>query len=160
MAFISRRWPRTGAGGAQAAGEAAQRPPHAAQRDLLDFAYRPPWRDLPERFGKWQTAYDRLDCWSKDGTFGKIRRRLQEATVGAKRTVGGQESVNGATMRAARCAAGAKERGARIECPLTALGRFRGGFATKVHISRDGKGQPLTTVLSPVQDHESRHCRS
>lgn len=27
-----------------------------------------PWRDLPERFGKWQTVYERFVRWRRDGT--------------------------------------------------------------------------------------------
>lgn len=40
---------------------------------------------------------------------------------------------------------------------MQALGRCRGGFATKIHFLCDGKGQPLTAVLSPAQDHESQY---
>ena len=35
------------------------------------------WRDLPERYGPWQTAYDRFRRWEKDGTFFRILERLQ-----------------------------------------------------------------------------------
>lgn len=31
-----------------------------------------PWRDLPERFGPWQTVYDRFNRWAKDGTFARL----------------------------------------------------------------------------------------
>ncbi len=27
-----------------------------------------PWRDLPERYGHWQTVYERHRRWSADGT--------------------------------------------------------------------------------------------
>src|SRR5690606_15229023 len=40
---------------------------------------------------------------------------------------------------------------------LQALGRCRGGFATKIHILCDGQGHPLTAALSPAQDHESQY---
>lgn len=30
-----------------------------------------------------------------------------------------------------------------------ALGRSRGGFSTKVHLACDGKGRPLSVVLTP-----------
>jgi transposase len=35
------------------------------------------WRDLPERFGPWQTAYDHFNRWSRDGTFLRIADRLR-----------------------------------------------------------------------------------
>jgi len=36
-----------------------------------------------------------------------------------------------------------------------ALGRSRGGFSTKVHLACDGKGRPLSVVLSAGQRHGS-----
>ena len=36
-----------------------------------------PWRDLPERYGPWQTAYNRFNRWRRDGTFDAILQRLQ-----------------------------------------------------------------------------------
>ena len=27
-----------------------------------------PWRDVPERYGPWQTAYSRFRMWELDGT--------------------------------------------------------------------------------------------
>lgn len=31
-----------------------------------------PWRDLPERYGPWNTVYDRFSAWAKAGVFEKI----------------------------------------------------------------------------------------
>jgi transposase len=65
-----------------------------------------PWRDLPEEFGTWKTAWRMFDQWNSDGTFDTILRRLQGsfATAGAidKRLW----CIDGTTVRAARCAAG------------------------------------------------------
>lgn len=36
-----------------------------------------------------------------------------------------------------------------------ALGRSRGGFSTKLHLACDGKGRPLSVVLTPGQRHGS-----
>lgn len=36
-----------------------------------------PWRDLPERFGKWKTIYNRFYNWSKAGHFERIFKALQ-----------------------------------------------------------------------------------
>ena len=36
-----------------------------------------PWRELPEQFGPWQTAYERLTRWSADGTWAKLLARAQ-----------------------------------------------------------------------------------
>jgi Transposase and inactivated derivatives len=52
---------------------------------------------------------------------------------------------------------GRKKRDQDSDASLQALGRCRGGFATKIHILCDGQGHPLTAVLSPAQDHESQY---
>lgn len=31
-----------------------------------------PWRDLPERFGKWGTVYQRFNRWAKAGVFERV----------------------------------------------------------------------------------------
>ncbi|SDH02476.1 transposase, partial [Pseudonocardia oroxyli] len=31
-----------------------------------------PWRDLPERYGPWKTAHERLRVWTADGTWQRI----------------------------------------------------------------------------------------
>ena len=35
-----------------------------------------PWRDLPERFGPWQTVYSRFRLWSQNDTFKDLLTRL------------------------------------------------------------------------------------
>ena len=40
-----------------------------------------PWRDLPEEFGKWGTAWDLFDKWNDDGTLDEILHRLRKARV-------------------------------------------------------------------------------
>lgn len=42
-----------------------------------------PWRDLPERYGPWQTCYDRLARWKRKGTWESLLQTLQkEAEAG------------------------------------------------------------------------------
>jgi len=43
-----------------------------------------PWRDLPERYGPWKTAHERLRRWTADGTWDKI---LAEVIVHAELTI-------------------------------------------------------------------------
>ena len=31
-----------------------------------------PWRDLPERYGPWQTCFDRFNRWRGDGTWDRL----------------------------------------------------------------------------------------
>jgi transposase len=35
-----------------------------------------PWRDLPERYGPWKTAHERLRKWTVDGTWERILREV------------------------------------------------------------------------------------
>ena len=36
-----------------------------------------PWRDLPERFGRWKSVYNRFSNWAKAGHWARIFRALQ-----------------------------------------------------------------------------------
>lgn len=36
-----------------------------------------PWRDLPERFGPWQTVHGRFARWATDGTFDRLLSTAQ-----------------------------------------------------------------------------------
>jgi transposase len=56
---------------------AVERPPDYAQRDLLILHTGAQWRELPERYGNWQSVYDRHDRWSRDGTINRMLARLQ-----------------------------------------------------------------------------------
>ena len=35
-----------------------------------------PWRDLPERFGRWETVWQRFNRWSEQGIFERIFNML------------------------------------------------------------------------------------
>lgn len=89
------------------------------------------WRDLPERFGKWQTVYDHFNNCSKDGTFDAILQRLQSASVAAEEIDEGLWCVDGTIVRAARCAAGARKKGRRIQCKLASFGALSRRFCNE-----------------------------
>jgi len=36
-----------------------------------------PWRDLPERYGPWQTCYERFSRWRRDGTWDRLLAHTQ-----------------------------------------------------------------------------------
>ena len=36
-----------------------------------------PWRDMPERYGPWKTAHERLRIWTADGTWERILDEVQ-----------------------------------------------------------------------------------
>ena len=37
-----------------------------------------PWRDLPERFGRWNPVWKRFDRWAREGRWQKIFEQLQD----------------------------------------------------------------------------------
>ena len=87
------------------------RPP-ADRRLMLDAALwvlctGAPRRDLPERFGPWQTAYDYFAAWRRGGVVAGVMEALQ--LVLDDRGLIDMEAwcVDGTSVRAARAAAGA-----------------------------------------------------
>ena len=69
-----------------------------------------PWRDLPERFGPWQTVYDHFRNWRRAGVFAAALEALQLRLDKAGRIDWDLWCVDGASVRAARAAAGADKK--------------------------------------------------
>jgi len=66
-----------------------------------------PWRDLPETFGPWATAWDLFDTWNGDGTLMSVLQRLQgEVEIDDELWC-----IDGTTVRAHKCAAGGGKKG-------------------------------------------------
>ena len=61
-----------------------------------------PWRDLPERYGPYTTAYNRYNRWSKRGVWGHIFDHL--ATQSAESL----HMIDSTVVKAHRAASGAK----------------------------------------------------
>ena len=69
------------------------------------------WRDVPERYGPWQTVYDRFNYWQKTGMWTKIARSLQR-TIDYMDGIDWQlHAVDATQIRASRAAAGARKKG-------------------------------------------------
>lgn len=102
-----------------------------------------PWRDLPERFGNWNSVFQRYNRWCKAGVFQTIMEKVQDVDLEVL-------LLDSTSIRAHQHAAGAKGSSAEQE----ALGRSRGGFSTKIHIACNGVGKPVTFLLTPGQDHD------
>ena len=69
-----------------------------------------PWRDLPERFGPWQTVYDDFSRWQKEGVFNRILAALQFRLDSAGRIDWELWCVDGSNIRATRASAGAAKK--------------------------------------------------
>ncbi|MFF4410823.1 IS5 family transposase [Streptomyces sp. NPDC001404] len=130
------------------------------------------WRELPERFGPWQTVHKRHLLWSADGTWERLLRHVQ-AVADAAGDIDWDINVDSTSVRAHQHAAGARKdpplapavpKGAlqgavrtllafleEAARPGEALGRSRGGLTTKVHLAADGKCRPLALVVTPGQ---------
>jgi transposase len=72
-----------------------------------------PWRDLPERYGLWQTAYHCFDRWRKDKAFDAILALLQIRLGEERRIHWDLWLVDGTSVRAHAAATGAREKGGR-----------------------------------------------
>lgn len=57
------------------------RPPMDMRLTVEGIAWRfrtgAPWRDVPERFGHWNSIYQRFSDWSADGTWARLLEAVQ-----------------------------------------------------------------------------------
>ena len=91
------------------------RPPKWTRRQLIDgIRWRTrtgaPWRDVPDRYGPWGSAYDLFRRWQRDGTWRTILTALQ-ARADAAGLITWDVSVDSTVARAHQHAAGARKRG-------------------------------------------------
>jgi transposase len=68
-----------------------------------------PWRDMPERYGRWETVYGRFRRWTREGLFDRILRRLHVTLDDEGRIDWSVFEVDGTSIRAHRAAAGGAE---------------------------------------------------
>lgn len=92
-----------------------------------------PWRDVPDRYGPWDRAYDLSRRWQRDGTWKCTFTQLQ-AQADAKDLITWDISVDSTVCRAHQHAAGAVETLAgRPDHQAPPLGRA----GTEAHVYRD-----------------------
>jgi transposase len=84
-----------------------------------------PWRDVPERYGPYQTLYKRFARWQEDGTWERIQKRLQ-AQADAVGELDWAGHIDSTVVRAHQHAAGAA----------------KGGAARMNHVPGKGSGVP------------------
>jgi len=84
-----------------------------------------PWRDLPEKYGKWMTVYQRFRRWSEAGIWEAVATTLARAMADNR-----HHSIDSTTIRGHVSAAGAK-----------------GGLNDKLLAAR-GAGSPVKFIVS------------
>jgi transposase len=67
-----------------------------------------PWRDLPERYGPWQTVATRFYRWRKAAVFDRLLAELQAIADAQGKLNWDRHYVDGTVVRAHQHAAGAK----------------------------------------------------
>jgi transposase len=146
-------------------GKKPGRPRRWTLRQLIDgirFRTRTgcPWRDVPERYGSWQSVYGLFRAWQLAGRWAAILTGLQALSDQAG-LIEWVVSVDSTINRAHQHAAGARRHPEEQKEPPGgepvdhALGRSRGGWTTKVHLAVEQGRKTLATVLTPGQAADS-----
>ena len=96
-------------------GRKSGRPPLWTRRQLIDgIRWRTrtgaPWRDVPARYGTWETVYGLFRRWQRDGTWARILAELQKK-ADADGLITWEVNVDSTVVRAHQHAAGAVQRG-------------------------------------------------
>jgi len=103
-----------------------------------------PWRDLPERFGPWNTIYTQFNRWSKKG----VIEALFKSVIGDPDNE--WNSMDGSVVKAHQHATGARKG------EETAIGKSVAGNSTKIHILCDALGNPLHFEITEGQVHDMK----
>ena len=146
-------------------GKRPGRPPKWTRRQLLNgIRWRArvgaPWRDVPERYGHWQSIYGLFRRWQRTRVWPLILAKLQ-AFADAAGLICWTVSVDSTINRAHQHAAGARRNPDRQAQPPGpepadhALGRSRGGWTTKLHLACEQGRKPLSLVLTAGQRGDS-----
>src|SRR5690606_33591213 len=99
------------------------------------------WRDAPERYGPWQTLYDRFVRWTRDGTWDLILVALLRELEQRGQIDWELFCACGTSIRALKAAAGARGKNqdpGRARRPRP--GTQPGGFGSKLHVVCDSQG--------------------
>jgi transposase len=87
------------------------------------------WRELPDRFGPWQTAYERHNRWSADGTWARLLAAAQ-TDAATRGELDWLVAADSSLMRVHQHGATARRIGgnaATVEGPVGAVEALTGG---------------------------------
>lgn len=109
-----------------------------------------PWRDLPDRYGNWQTVYSRFRRWRQAGIWDRILAALQREAAFDDTLDGSLAMIDGTNVRAHSQAAGAPKRGRRRRSRTEP-----GWLGSKLHLVTERGGRPIVCTVTAGQRHES-----
>ena len=98
--------------------------------------------------------------WRREELWDRILTQVQTISDAVGEVVW-EVSIDSSTARAHQHASGARSRRSRADekriahPPDEGLGRSRGGLTIKLHLARDGRGRPLSIVITPGGHHDS-----
>jgi transposase len=90
-----------------------------------------PWRDLPERYGKWKTVYSRFRRWQLAGIWSRVLAALQADGDRRGTLDWSLHFVDGSVVRAHQHAAGARKKGARKPSDAVAAASARSSMSAR-----------------------------
>lgn len=108
-----------------------------------------PWRDMPERFGRWHTVYQRFRRWTVKGVIVRVFALCVERNPD---TV----MIDGTIAKLHQHGAGARRNGMNPSESrrMQKIGRSSGGLTTKLIAVVDGTGHPIRFMLAAGNRHE------
>jgi transposase len=105
-----------------------------------------PWRDLPERFGPWQTVHGWHNRWAANGLWTKVLKTLTKRSRGRVRLVDGSHvPVHQSGCNPTKSSGPAQ------------MGKTRGGRNTKIMALTDWRGRVINLRLIEGQAYEGHH---
>jgi transposase len=115
-----------------------------------------PWRDLPARYGPWQTCYDRLVRWRRQGVWERILQTLQGQADAQGQLDWELAPIDTTVVRAHQHAGGARHAPAQADLAAAA----KKGGASKRPLTRRSVGagagsRPSCTSSSTGGDDRS-----
>lgn len=106
------------------------------------------WRDLPERFGRWNSVFRRFNLWSKKGVLQKLFQSISSDNDPE------WLFIDGSIVKAHQDSSGA------ASSSDEAIGKSRGGSSTKIHLAVDSGGLPVYFEISGGQINDIVHAQS
>lgn len=88
-----------------------------------------PWRDLPERYGPWETVFTRFTRWRRDGTWSRLATALLDELDDKGLIDHELWCIDGTVIRASRAAAGAEKKGGALKAAGWERGDANAGAA-------------------------------